>query len=68
MKPVTVLLCKEMGRKSECENYTGISLLGIVAKVYGGIVNDHVKKISETLVGEEQGWFRKGGGCVDQIS
>ena len=36
-------------------------------KLYGRVVIDRVKNLTEGLVGEEQGGFRKGRGCVDQV-
>ncbi len=48
-------------------SYKGISLLIVAGKVYGRGLNDRMKKITEKNVGDEQGGFRKGRGCVDQI-
>ena len=34
---------------------------------YGRILADRIRKATEERVGEEQGGFRRGKGCVDQI-
>ncbi len=41
--------------------------MSIAGKVYGKIVIDPVQKITESRISEEQGGFRKGKECVDQI-
>src|SRR5215469_2260738 len=58
---------KGRGSKSECGSYRGISMMSVVGKLYGRVVIDRVKNLTEGLVGEEQRGFRKGRGCVDQI-
>ena len=39
----------------------------MVGKIYGGILVDRVRKATEGLIGDVQGGFRAGRGCVDQI-
>jgi hypothetical protein len=58
---------KGKGDKSECGNYRGIILLSVVGKVYGSVLIEEVKRITDEKIGEEQGGFRKGRGCIDQI-
>src|SRR5215469_17038105 len=58
---------KGRGNKNECGSYRGISMMSIVGKLYGRVVINRVNHITEGLVGEEQGVFRKGRGCVDQV-
>ncbi len=36
-------------------------------KVYGKVITERVQRLTEEKIGEEQGGFRKGRGCVDQI-
>ena len=36
-------------------------------KIYKGILVDRDRKVTETLIDDEQGGFRAGRGCVDQI-
>ena len=58
---------KGKGDKYECDSYRGICLMSVVGKVYGRVLINRVRKGTETAIGEEQGGFRKGRGCVDQI-
>ena len=67
MKAVIVPLYKGKGDKGECKNYRGISLLSIPGKVYGRVVIDRVRSVTEGEIGEEQCGFRRGRGCVDQV-
>src|SRR5215469_6371729 len=57
-----VSVYKRRGNKNECASYRGISMMSVVGKLYGRVVIDRVKNITEGLVGEEQGGFRKGRG------
>ena len=65
---VIVPLYKHEGKRTECSNYRGISLLSMIGKIYAGILVDRVHKVTEDLIDDEQGWFRVGRGCVKQIS
>src|SRR5215469_17919809 len=62
-----VRMYKGRGNKSEYGSYRGISMMSVVGKLYERVVIDRVKNLTESLVGEEQGGFRKGRGCVDQV-
>ena len=42
-------------------------MLSGVEKIYNGNLIDRVRKATEGLIDDEQGWFREGRGCVDQI-
>jgi hypothetical protein len=66
-RAVIVPLYKGKGDKGNCRNYRGISLLSIVGKIYAGILVERVRRVTEELIGEEQGAFRSGRGCIDQI-
>src|SRR5215469_7185716 len=48
-----VRVYKGKGNKSECGSYRGINMVSIVGKLYGRVVIDRVKIITEGLVGEE---------------
>ena len=50
-------------------NYRGITLLSVVSKVYTSILNQRLTNWCEknNIIVEEQGGFRQGRGCVDQI-
>ena len=66
-RAVIVPFYKGKGVKGICKNYRGISLLSVVGKVYAGILVERVRRVTEELIGEEQGAFRSGRGCTDQI-
>ncbi len=66
-KAIIVPLYKGKGSRSECSRYRGISLLSVPGKVYGRILTERLIEVTEWKVSEEQGGFRKGKGCVDQI-
>ena len=55
------------GCRTECGNYRGISLLSVVGKIYARIVSDRSKVLTNALVMDEQGGFRAGRGCIDQV-
>ena len=60
-------LYKGKGEVYDCKNSRGISLLSVVGKLYGRVLIERVRRLTEELVGEEQGGFRRGRGCVDQL-
>ena len=64
---VIVPLYKGIGKRKECGNYRGVSLLSMVGKIYTEILIDRVRIMTESLIDDEQGSFRAGRGCVDQI-
>ena len=55
------------GCKAECGHYRAISLLSVVGKVYARILSDRLREETNGVVMDEQGGFRPGQGCVDQI-
>ncbi len=59
-------LYKGKGNREECNNYRGKSLLSVPGKNYGRILNGRMMNITDKSVGDEQGGFQKGRGCVDQ--
>ncbi len=66
-KAIIVPLYKGKVNREECNNYRGISLISVPGRIYGRILNERMMKITDKRVGDEQGGFRKGRGCVDQI-
>ena len=66
IKAVIIPIFKKDSRL-DCANYRGISLLSIVGKVFGRILNERVKAITDVKVMDEQGGFRAGRGSNDQI-
>ncbi len=55
------------GRRGECGSHRGISLLSIPGNVYGKVIIERVQQLTEEKIREEQGGFRKGWECGDQI-
>ena len=41
--------------------------MSVVGKLYGRIIENRCRTRTENEIGEEQGGFRKGRGCMDQI-
>ncbi len=66
-KAIIVPLYKGKGKREECNNYRGISLLSVPGKIYGKILNEKMMKITDKNVSDEQGGFWTGRGCVGQI-
>ena len=55
------------GVRRDCVNYRGISILSIPGKIYGKVLISRVIGNTKEQVAEEQGGFRSGRGCIDQI-
>ena len=66
IKAVIIPIFKK-GSRLDCANYRGISPLSTVGKMFGRIQNERVKAITDVKVMDEQGGFRAGRGCNDQI-
>ncbi len=66
-KAVIVQLHKGKGNKDECNNNRCISLLSVPGKIYGRILTERSMQITEKIVSDEQGGFRRRKSCVDQI-
>ena len=64
---IIVPLFKGIGNVFECGNYRGISLLSVVGKVYGRVLINRIRDKTERAILEEQGGFRRGRGCTDQV-
>ncbi len=56
-KAIIVLLYKGRSNREECSNYRGISLLSVPGKIFGGILNERMMKITDKSVGDEEGGF-----------
>ena len=48
---------KEQGDKLKCNNYRGVSLLGVVYKILAVIIGERTKPYAETFLGEYQSGF-----------
>ncbi len=66
-KAIIVPVYKGKGKRGECGSYRGISLLSIPGKVYGKVIIERVRRLTEEKISNEQGGFRKGRGCVEQV-
>ena len=64
---IIVPLYKGKEERTECSNYIDISLLSVFGKIYAGILLHRVRRVTGGLTENEQGGFRAGRGCVDQI-
>ena len=61
-------ICKRKGRKDDCENYRGISLLSVVRKMLGRILLDRMLTyIADDVLSESQCGFRGGHSTIDMI-
>ena len=48
-------------------NYIDISFLSVFGKIYTGILEDRVRRVTRGLIDDEQGGLRARRGCIDQI-
>ena len=56
------------GDVTDCGNYRGITLMSIISKIYGRVINNRIlQSLPENGIVEEQGGFRSKRGCIDQI-
>ena len=62
-----VPLYKSKGKRSECGNYRGISLLSVPGKVFASIILNRCKDALDQVLREEQCGFQKSRGCTDQL-
>ena len=46
---------------------TYISLLSVAGKIYVGLLVGRVRRVTRDLIDDDQGGYRAGRGCVDQI-
>ena len=67
MEECSIVPVYKKGRRLDCTNYRGISLMSVVGKVFARILNERVKFVMADKVMDEQGGFRAGRGCNDQI-
>ena len=65
--PVIVQLYKGKGERNECKSYKGINFLKVVGKIHPWILVDKVCRVTGGLIDDEEGGFREGRGCVDEI-
>ena len=55
------------GDRTICENYRGISLLNVATKIFATVLLNRFARERHTRTRPNQGGFRPGRGCIDQI-
>jgi sorting nexin-29 len=55
------------GKRDDCSNYRGISLLNSGYKIYDKIITQRFKTISEAILLVEQNGFRRGRSSIDNV-
>jgi sorting nexin-29 len=55
------------GKRDDCSNYRGISILNSGYNIYAKIITQRLKTISEAILLEEQSGFRRGRSCIDNV-
>ena len=65
----TITPIHKSGPTVDVNNYRGIALMSVVIKIYESIIKERLTKTLEkrNMIVEEQGGFREGRGCIDQI-
>ena len=66
-KGAVILPVYKKGSRLDCTNYRGISLMSVVGKVFAWVLNERVKGLTVDKAMNEQGGFRAGRRCNDQI-
>nr|VZI36934.1 unnamed protein product [Spirometra erinaceieuropaei] len=55
------------GDKTRCENYRGISLIDVAAKIFAIVLLGRFQAVRDSRTRPNQAGFRAGRGCADQI-
>nr|VZI28413.1 unnamed protein product [Spirometra erinaceieuropaei] len=63
---ILVLILKK-GDKTRCENYRGISLIDVAAKIFAIVLLRRFQAVRDSRTRPNQAGFRGGRGCADQI-
>ena len=63
----TVIPVFKKDKRTVCSNHLGVSLIPIITKLFTSILLRHLNPSREQTIREQQGGFRPGRGCVDQI-
>ena len=61
------VIVPKKGQQIECTDYRGTSVMSIAGKVFARVLNERVKVRAVDKLTEEQGGFRVGRGCVEQV-
>ena len=62
-----VPLYKNKGKRTDCSNYRGISLLSVPGKVFDAVTLNRCKEALDKVLTEDQCGFRKSRCCTDQL-
>ena len=62
-----ITLYKNKGERNDCNNYRGISLLSIVAKVVARVILIRLQKLAERIYPESQCGFRAERSTIDMV-
>ena len=62
-----ITLYKNKGERNDCNNYRGISLLGIVGKVFARVILVRLQKLAKRVYPESQCGFRAEKSTVDMV-
>ena len=62
-----IILFKNMGERSDCNNYRGISLFSIIGKVFAKVILFWLQKLAERVYPESQCGFRGGRSTIDMV-
>ena len=63
---VTLIPIPKKGDMSQCDNWRGISLLGVL-EVFAKVVQKRLQEVVEEIVPDSQCGFRRGRGCIDMM-
>nr|VZI51185.1 unnamed protein product [Spirometra erinaceieuropaei] len=58
---------RKKGDKTRCENYRGISLIDVAAKIFAIVLLRRFQAVRDSRTRPDQAGFRAGRGCADQI-
>ena len=68
MRDVKIItLYKNKGERNDCNNYRGISLLGIVGKAFARVILVRLQKLAERVYPESKCGFRAERSMVDMV-
>ena len=62
-----IILFKNKGERSDCNNYSGISLLSVIGKVFVKVILIRLQKLAKCVYPESQCGFRAGRSTTDMV-
>ena len=62
-----IIILPKKGDLTNCNNWTGITLLSILSKIFSKIIIARIKTSVDNKLRSEQTGFRKRKGCCDQV-